>query len=487
MEQYILALDAGTTSSRSILFNRFGKVIAIAQNEITQYFPNVGWVEHDPIEIWETQLLSIRQVLTTAAVEASQIAAIGIANQRETTVIWDRKSGKPIHNAIVWQDRRTTDICKNLSAYSNIFKEKTGLVLDPYFSGTKIHWLLENIPNMRQMAEENQVAFGTIDSWLVWNLTSGKEHITDSTNASRTLLFNIHSLQWDDQLLGLLDIPKCILPQVVESSGELAFSELFGHSIPISGIAGDQQAALFGQLCLDKGDIKNTYGTGCFCVINTGNQPVQSSTGMLTTIGYQLSGKIHYALEGSIFVAGALIQWLRDQLDFIVQAKEIEKLALSVRDNGGVTFIPALSGLGAPYWKPHTRGAILGITRGTKKGHIARAALEAIALRTYDIISEMQKDLQTKITSLRVDGGLSNNNLLMRIQSNILNAKVVRPKTTETTALGVAFLSGLGVSYWNSLEEISDIWEVDRVFHPSMKKESNEIINQWQTNIARML
>ena len=386
MEKLILALDAGTTSSRSILFNNKGEIVAISQYEFTQYFPNKNWVEHDPIEIWETQLKSIKEVIKKAKIDVEQIHSIGITNQRETTVIWDRKTGKPVYNAIVWQDRRTSDYCLELEkkGTKDIFYNKTGLVLDSYFSGTKIRWILDQ-NGIKSKAINGDLAFGTIDSWLIWNLTKGKHHVTDITNASRTLIYNIHELKWDSELLNILEIPKSLLPKVVSCSELIGNTEsnLLGKPISISGIAGDQQASLFGQMCINPGDIKNTYGTGCFCIMNTGNKPVSSSNKMLTTIGYQLNNKVTYALEGSVFIAGALIQWIRDQINLINESPEIENLALSVNDNGGVTFIPALSGLGAPYWNPNATGAIFGITRGTKKGHIARAALEAIALRPY--------------------------------------------------------------------------------------------------------
>ena len=457
MEKFILALDAGTTSSRSILFNNKGKIVAISQYEFTQYFPHKSWVEHDAIEIWNTQLKSIKEVINKAKINVEQIHSIGITNQRETTVIWDRKTGKPVYNAIVWQDRRTADFCLELEkkGVKEIFYKKTGLVLDSYFSGTKIKWILDQT-GTKSKAANGELAFGTIDSWLIWNLTKGKYHITDITNASRTLIYNIHDLKWDKELLNILDIPESLLPKVVSCSEFIGNTEssLLGKSIPISGIAGDQQASLFGQMCINPGDIKNTYGTGCFCIMNTGSKPVSSKNKMLTTIGYQLDNKVTYALEGSVFIAGALIQWIRDQINLINKSSEIEDLALSVEDNGGITFIPALSGLGAPYWNPNATGAIFGITRGTKKGNIARAALEAIALRSRDIIMEMQKDANTNFSSLKVDGGASTNNLLMQIQSNLLNKKVIRPKTTETTALGAAFLLGYLLVFGHLLNQL---------------------------------
>ena len=490
MEKFILALDAGTTSSRSILFDTKGKITAISQYEFTQYFPHKGWVEHDPIEIWNTQLKSIKEVINKAKIKIEQIHSIGITNQRETTVIWDRKTGKPVYNAIVWQDRRTSDFCLELEkkGAKEIFYKKTGLVLDSYFSGTKIKWIL-NQNGIKSKANNGELAFGTIDSWLIWNLTKGKYHITDITNASRTLIYNIHDLNWDTELLNILEIPESLLPKVVSCSELIGNtdSDLLGKSIPISGIAGDQQASLFGQMCTNPGDIKNTYGTGCFCIMNTGSKPVSSKNKMLTTIGYQLNNKVTYALEGSIFIAGALIQWIRDQINLVNESPEIEDLALSVDDNGGITFIPALSGLGAPYWNPNATGAIFGITRGTKKGHIARAALEAIALRSRDIILEMQKDANTNFNSLKVDGGASNNNLLMQIQSNLLNKKVIRPKTTETTALGAAFFSGLATGFWKDIDSIKNIWEVDKEFNPSNDANNDSIISLWEKRITKVL
>jgi len=490
MEKFILALDAGTTSSRAVIFNKKGTIVAISQYEFTQYFPKKNWVEHDPIEIWETQLKSIKEVINKARIEIDQIHSIGITNQRETTVIWDKKTGKPVYNAIVWQDRRTSDFCLELEkkGAKDIFYNKTGLVLDSYFSGTKIKWILDQ-NDIKSQAIEGKLAFGTIDSWLIWNLTNGKHHVTDITNASRTLIYNIHNLNWDSELLEILDIPESLLPKVVSCSEFVGNtnSTLLGKPIPITGIAGDQQASLFGQMCINPGDIKNTYGTGCFCIMNTGNKPVPSSNKMLTTIGYQLNNEVTYALEGSVFIAGALIQWIRDQINLINESPEIEKLALTVEDNGGITFIPALSGLGAPYWNPKATGAILGITRGTKKGHIARAALEAIALRSREIIKEMQKDAKTNFKSLKVDGGASTNNLLMQIQSDILGKKVVRPKTTETTALGAAFFSGLASNFWSSLDSLKNIWEIDKEFNPSNDSKSASIINLWEKRISKVL
>ena len=490
MEKFILAIDAGTTSSRAILFDHAGATRGIAQHEFTQHFPKESWVEHDGIEIWETQLKAINQVLEETKIKAEQIHAMGITNQRETTLIWNRKTGKPVHKAIVWQDRRTANLCNELkeAGKEKQFYEKTGLILDAYFSGTKIKWILDQDPELRAAAERGELAFGTIDSWLIWNLTEGHVHVTDVTNASRTLLFNIHTLEWDDELLNTLDVPKALLPKVVSSSEKVGESnpKLFGHAIPIAGIAGDQQAALFGQMCIEAGDVKNTYGTGCFCIMNTGDTPVISKNKMLTTIGYQLDGKVVYALEGSVFIAGAVVQWLRDQLQIITNASEIEALAETVETNGGVTFIPALAGLGAPYWDSEATGSILGITRGTNKGHIARAALEAIALRVMEIVTEMQKDANTTFKSLKVDGGASTNNLLMQIQADLLEAEVIRPQTTETTALGAAFFAGLATGYWESVDSLKTLWAVDRKFTPNADSDTQKTIELWKKRIAKL-
>ena len=490
MENYILSLDAGTTSSRAIIFDHKGQTKGLAQYEFTQYFPKESWVEHDGVEIWETQLKAIKEALTNAQIKPEQIQAMGITNQRETTLIWDRNTGKPVHKAIVWQDRRTAHICEELKreGKEKQFYEKTGLLLDAYFSGTKIKWILDQDPKLRTAAENGSLAFGTVDSWLIWNLSQGKVHVTDVTNASRTLLFNIHTLQWDDELLNTLDIPKVLLPEVVSCSEKVGVSDpsLFGHPIPITGIAGDQQAALFGQMCTTAGDVKNTYGTGCFCIMNTGASPVKSKNKMLTTIGYQINGTVSYALEGSVFIAGAVVQWLRDQLGIISDSSEIEALAQTVEDNGGVTFIPALAGLGAPYWDAQATGSILGITRGTKKGHIARAALEAIALRVMEIVTEMQKDAHTQFASLKVDGGASTNNLLMQIQADVLKTEVIRPQTTETTALGAAFFAGLATGYWDSVDSLKTIWAFDQKFVPQPSSQTEKTIALWKNRIGKL-
>ena len=491
MNKYILAIDAGTTSSRAIIFDRNGRSIGVSQYEFTQHFPNEGWVEHDAIEIWETQLLAIKEVLKNNTISPGQIHSMGITNQRETTIIWNRKTGTPVHKAIVWQDRRTASICEKLEkkGKADLFYQKTGLLLDAYFSGTKIKWILDSNPEIKKQAEKGELAFGTVDSWLIWKLTEGEVHVTDITNASRTLLFNIHTLEWDQELLDILNIPKLLLPKVVSCSEKVGTTSkiYFKDSIPISGIAGDQQAALFGQMCINAGDVKNTYGTGCFCIMNTGEKPVQSKNKMLTTIGYQINGKVNYALEGSVFISGAAIQWLRDQLGIISSASEIEALAETVENSGGVTFITAMAGLGAPYWDPHATASIIGITRGTEKGHIARATLEAIAMRTKEIVIAMQKDAGITFKSLKVDGGGSTNNLLMQIQSNLLDVNVIRPETTETTALGAAFFAGLSSGYWPSLESLSDIWKVNKEFNPIRNKENKKIIDNWEQRISKMI
>jgi len=487
MKKYILAIDAGTTSSRAILFDKLGNQVSISQFEFTQIFPKESWVEHNPNEIWETQLKAIKEVVTKSKINVEEIDSIGITNQRETTVVWNKHTGEPVYNAIVWQDRRTANFCDLLkkNGHENIFYEKTGLVLDAYFSGTKIKWILDQNEKNKIAAQRGDLLFGTIDTWLIWNLTNKKYHVTDCTNAGRTLLYNIHELKWDDELISILDIPFNLLPKVLDSSQRVGNidSSILGTEIPICGIAGDQQAALFGQMCLEPGDAKNTYGTGCFCMMNTGAKAVKSKNKMLTTIGWKINGQINYALEGSVFIAGALIQWLRDQLQIISKASEIESLAKTVKDSGGVTFISALSGLGAPYWNPTATGSIMGITRGTQKGHIARASLEAIALRSMEIIKEMEKDSGTKFKNLKVDGGASNNDLLMQIQSNLLQSRVVRPKLTETTALGVAFFSGLASGFWSSIDELKSIWEVDKEFLPENDDSCREIIENWNKRI----
>ena len=471
--KYVLALDQGTTSSRAVLFDRVGQIKALAQKEFKQIFPQAGWVEHDPEEIWSSQLQVAKEIMD--GIDKTDILTIGITNQRETTVIWDKTTGKTIYNAIVWQDRRTaymTDRLK-IDGLEQIFQSKTGLVLDPYFSGTKVKWILDNIEGARAKAEQGKLAFGTVDAWLVWNLTDGRHHITDVTNASRTLLYNIHELSWDSELLDILDIPTSILPEVVSSStvyGSTA-KKLFGFEIPISGIAGDQQAALFGQNCIKPGMVKNTYGTGCFVLMNTGGKPIKSGQNLLTTIAWQLSDKVEYALEGSVFVGGAVVQWLRDGLGIIKSSSEIEDIASQVNETEGVYLVPAFSGLGAPYWDPHARGTIVGITRGTTHLHIARAALESIAYQSFDLLKAMEADSGIQLEQLRVDGGAAVNNLLMQFQADLLGVSVIRPKITETTALGAAYLAGLSVGFWEDWDEISGQWQTERKFEPAMSKD----------------
>jgi glycerol kinase len=472
LSRYILALDQGTTSSRALIVDDGGNIVKIAQKEFRQIFPQGGWVEHDARDIWSTQMGVAQEALTAAGLRAGDIAAIGITNQRETTVIWDRATGQPIYNAIVWQDRRTAGICDELikAGHEPLFEQKTGLRLDAYFSGTKIKWLLDTVPDARLRAMRGELAFGTIDSWLVWNLTGGALHITDASNASRTLLFNIHTGVWDDELLALLDIPRELLPEVRSNSevyGETA-QGLFGARIPIAGMAGDQQAATFGQVCLERGMAKNTYGTGCFMLMNTASEAVPSRNKLLTTLAWQLGEKRTYALEGSVFVAGAVVQWLRDGLGIIRSSGEVEALAASVPDSGGVCLVPAFVGLGAPHWDSYARGTIIGLTRGSTKAHIARAALEAIAFQSAEVLDAMQRDSGVTLSELRVDGGASHNNLMMQFQADILGVPVVRPKITETTALGAAYLAGLAVGYWSSADDLRAQWQVDRIFEPAM-------------------
>ena len=487
--QYILALDQGTTSSRAIVFDHQGNMKGVGQQEFRQHFPKPGWVEHDAQEIWSTQIGVAQQALSNAGIRASDVAAIGITNQRETTVIWDRKTGKPIHHAIVWQDRRTASYCDSIREKTEkIFQEKTGLILDAYFSGTKVKWLLDNVEGARERAEQGELAFGTIDSWLVYNLTGGELHITDATNASRTLLYNIHTGEWDDELLALLDVPRSVLPEVRNSSevyGKTA-QGLLGAQVPIAGIGGDQQAATFGQACLTKGMAKNTYGTGCFMLMNTEREAVPSKNKLLTTVAWQLGGERTYALEGSVFIGGAVVQWLRDGLNIIRSSTEVEALASTVPDSGGVMLVPAFVGLGAPYWDPYARGTLVGITRGTTKAHIARAALEAVAFQSAELLEAMQKDSGAKLKELRVDGGASNNNLMMQFQADILGVPVIRPKVTETTALGAAYLAGLAVGYWKSTDDIAGQWQVDRRFEPQMDEATRtKLMNRWKKAVAR--
>ena len=492
MKKYILALDQGTTSSRAIVFDHDGKICSVAQKEFTQYFPKPGWVEHNPNEIWSSQASVIAESISAIDINGLDIAGIGITNQRETTIVWDVDTEEPIYNAIVWQDRRTADYCDKLKAEGLIdtFREKTGLIIDAYFSGTKIKWILDNVPGARQRAEQGKLRFGNVDSWLVWRLTRGEVHVTDVTNASRTMLFNINTLKWDADLLKLLDIPVSMLPEVKTSSEVYGHTKttIFAHEVPISGIAGDQQAALFDQMCIEPGAIKNTYGTGCFVMLNTGEKPVKSENNLLTTIAWKIGDKINYALEGSIYVGGSVVQWLRDGLCCIKSSSEIEELAASVPDSGGVFFVPALTGLAAPYWDQHARGTIIGITRGTTTAHIARAALDGIAFQTYDIARAMAKDMGAPLTELKVDGGASRNNLLMQYQANLLGIKVVRPKITETTALGAAYLAGLAVGFWKDLDEIKQQWQVERTFDPVPDNEEIAAAKQgWADAVRRTL
>lgn len=492
MKKYILALDQGTTSSRAIVFDHDGKICSVAQKEFTQYFPKPGWVEHNPNEIWSSQASVIAESISAIDINGLDIAGIGITNQRETTIVWDVDTEEPIYNAIVWQDRRTADYCDKLKAEGLIdtIREKTGLIIDAYFSGTKIKWILDNVPGARQRAEQGKLRFGNVDSWLVWRLTRGEVHVTDVTNASRTMLFNINTLKWDADLLKLLDIPVSMLPKVKTSSEVYGHTKttIFAHEVPISGIAGDQQAALFGQMCIEPGAIKNTYGTGCFVMLNTGEKPVKSENNLLTTIAWKIGDKINYALEGSIYVGGSVVQWLRDGLCCIKSSSEIEELAASVPDSGGVFFVPALTGLAAPYWDQHARGTIIGITRGTTTAHIARAALDGIAFQTYDIARAMAKDMGAPLTELKVDGGASRNNLLMQYQANLLGIKVVRPKITETTALGAAYLAGLAVGFWKDLDEIKQQWQVERTFEPVPDNEEIAAAKQgWADAVRRTL
>lgn len=483
MDKFILALDQGTTSSRAIVFDHMGLPIASARKEFSQIFPQPGWVEHDPDEIWSSQAGVAAEALARAGIESSHIAAIGITNQRETAVVWNRKSGKPICNAIVWQDRRTSEYCDQLrrDGLDEIIAKKTGLIVDAYFSATKVRWILDNIPGARKMADRGELAFGTVDSWLIWNLTAGRLHVTDVTNASRTMLFNIHSLEWDEELLRIFDIPAGLLPEVHSSSELLAHTDgIFSSPVPIAGAAGDQQAALFGQMCVEQGMIKNTYGTGCFMVMNTGSRPINSKNRLLTTVAWKIGDRTDYALEGSIFIAGAVVQWLRDGLGIIRSSGEVEELASSVKGSEGLWFVPAFTGLGAPYWNQQVRGTLVGLTRGSTAAHVARAALESIAYQTRDVLLAMQNDSKLTIKELRVDGGATANNLLMQFQADILQADVVRPKITETTALGAAYLAGLATGYWSSIDDIRSQWQVDTVFSPVMKPgETSALVNGW--------
>jgi glycerol kinase len=483
MNKYILAFDQGTTSSRAIVFDRSGTIISLAQREFRQIYPQSGWVEHNAKEIWSSQVSVATEAVLNANLKADQIAAIGITNQRETTVVWDRETGEPVYNAIVWQDRRTADYCGSLKAqgYDELIQQKTGLIVDAYFSATKVKWILDNVEGARDKAVAGRLLFGTVDSWLIWNMTDRKVHVTDVTNASRTMLFNIHTLSWDSELLDLFDIPAAMLPEVKSCSevyGETAGSVLAAR-IPIAGIAGDQQAALFGQMCTHPGMVKNTYGTGCFMLMNIGETPILSKNNLVTTVAWKIKDQVHYALEGSIFIAGAVVQWLRDELKIINTAADIEALALSVPDNGGVYLVPAFAGLGAPHWNQYARGTIFGLSRGANKGHIARAALESIAYQTMEVLKAMEADAGKNILELRVDGGATANDLLMQFQADVLNAKVVRPEVTEVTAIGAAYLAGLAIGYWENLDDIKQQWKMDRSFEPQATAAMPEMINSW--------
>ena len=487
--KYIMSLDQGTTSSRCILFDRAGNICSTAQREFRQIFPKPGWVEHDATEIWRTTIEVAKNAMEKLNVEAEDIAAIGITNQRETTVVWDKETGEPVCNAIVWQCRRTSDIIDELVAagHADMIRSKTGLVPDAYFSGSKIKWILDNVPGARERAEKGELLFGTIDTWLIWNLTGGRVHVTDQTNASRTMIYNIHDLCWDKELLELLDIPEALLPEVKPSShvyGKTDF-ELLGGEIPIAGAAGDQQCAMFGQCCFTPGQMKNTYGTGCFLLMNTGTTPVESKNGLVTTIAVGFEDHVEYALEGSIFVAGAAIQWLRDQIDVLTSAKEIYQYATSVKDTAGAYVVPAFTGLGAPHWDQHARGVIVGITRGFARAHLIRATLESLAYQTHDICKAMEQDSGIKIADLKVDGGACANDFLMQFQSNILDCDVHRPQCIETTALGAAYLAGLAVGYWSSLEDVQSNWAIDKIFQPEMKAETREeLLDGWNRAVA---
>ena len=491
MKEYIIALDQGTTSSRAILFNKKGEIVNIAQKEFQQIYPKSGWVEHDPQEIWSSQLAVLTEALAKSKTKLESIKGIGITNQRETTVVWNRRTGEPIYNAIVWQDRRTADYCAKLikDGHLDTVQEKTGLLIDSYFSATKIKWILDHVKGARKLAERNELAFGTIDTWLIWNLTDGKEHVTDVTNASRTMLYNIKDLTWDKDLLKLFDIPESMLPEVKSSSeiyGETS-KELGSRSIPIAGIAGDQQAALFGQMCIKKGMAKNTYGTGCFLLMNIGNKPVKSENKLVTTIGWKIGKEVVYALEGSIFIGGAVVQWLRDELKIIKKSSDIEALANSVDNTDGVYLVPAFAGLGAPHWDANARGTIFGISRGTTDAHIARAAIESIAYQTHDILKAMEADSKTKIKELRVDGGATQNQFLLQFQADILKSTVVKPKITETTAMGAAFLAGLAVGFWKDLEELQELWQEDKRIEANKSLKLSKNLEEWNRAVNAVI
>lgn len=493
MEQkYILALDQGTSSSRAIVFDHEGRICATAQKEFPQHFPKPGWVEHDPKDIWSSEASVIAEAITALGINGLNIEGIGITNQRETTIVWDAETGEPVYNAIVWQDRRTSEYCDSLKEQNltGFIREKTGLIIDAYFSATKIRWILENVPGARARAEAGKLRFGTVDTWLLWNLTRGECHMTDVSNASRTMLFNIHTLNWDEDLMKLFGIPMSMLPEVHSSSEIYGYTKttIFAHKVPVAGIAGDQQAALFGQMCTTPGSVKNTYGTGCFLLMNSGTKPITSSHNLLTTIAWKIGDTVNYALEGSIFVGGSVVQWLRDGLGIIKSSSEIESLAMTVPDNGGVYFVPALTGLGAPYWDQYAKGTICGLTRGTTAAHIARAALEGIAFETMDIVNAMEHDAGIKLAELKVDGGASRNNLMMQFQADILGTKVIRPKITETTAMGACYLAGLATGYWDSLDDIKRQWNADKVFEPLAPAEKVLKLKEgWANAIGRTL
>jgi len=492
MAKYVMALDQGTTSSRCIIFNEKGTIASVAQKEFTQIYPKGGWVEHDPIEIWSTQLGVATESMAKLGITATDISAIGITNQRETTVVWNKHTGQPVYNAIVWQCRRTAEICDELreKGLDKMFTEKTGLILDAYFSGTKIKWILDNVEGAREEAEKGNLLFGTIDTWLIWNLTKGKVHVTDYTNASRTLIFNIHELKWDEEILSILNIPKSMLPEVKPSSHVYGYTDhsLLGAKTPIAGVAGDQQAALFGQCCHQPGTAKNTYGTGCFMLMNTGEKAVNSKKGLLTTIAWGVDGKVEYALEGSIFIAGAAIQWLRDELRMIKRAEDSEEYATAVEDTNGVYMVPAFVGLGAPYWDQYARGTIVGLTRGAKKEHIIRATLESLAYQTYDVLKAMEEDSGITLKALKVDGGACANNFLMQFQADVLGVQVDRPEVIETTALGAAYLAGLAVGYWKNKEEICENWAISKRFEPNMEEKKREkLLEGWHEAVNRSL
>ncbi len=492
MKQYILALDQGTSSSRAIVFDETGATCAVAQKEFRQIFPRSGWVEHDPHEIWSSQASVIAEAITTLDINGLNIAGIGITNQRETTIVWDSDTEEPIYNAIVWQDRRTSDYCDKLKSegVTEMIRRKTGLIIDAYFSATKIKWILDNVPGARERATKGKLLFGTVDTWLIWRLTRGEVHVTDVSNASRTMLFNINTLQWDDELLKMFDIPRSMMPEVRSSSEIYGHTKttIFAHKVPIAGIAGDQQAALFGQMCIEPGMVKNTYGTGCFLLMNSGDKPIISQNNLITTVAWKIGDKVNYALEGSIFVGGSVVQWLRDGLGVIKSSSEVEELASRVPDTNGVYFVPALTGLGAPWWDQYARGTIVGISRGTTTAHIARAALEGIAFQTMDITAAMSRDAGLPLRELKVDGGASRNNLLMQFQADILGTRVIRPRVVETTALGAAYLAGLAVGYWSSVEQIRKQWHVDRIFEPTWDETAiSKARDGWEDAVKRTL